>query len=248
MSDLPVILNILSFSLLSGWWWCCHLTLMISGAAACWPTSHSPTVSPLLSPHLPGAGWRRVALIGANLRPAANQSRPERPIGKPRQETLLGRRLPYLFMKKLQWCIIIVIDLLFGRYWQRKITSSAENCFTINFLSLRDVFSQFDWNKKARNFSLRLFISVNSWHTLPAITDFPLPCPLPQHIIPGGTDGSDGFLMRGNWSPIKGVFPPTFQTYLTNKGRGGGEIRGQNNKMVNLRWVRWVGGRYVVLL
>ena len=166
MSDLPVILNILSFSLLSGWWWCCHLTLMISGAAACWPTSHSPTVSPLLSPHLPGAGWRRGALIGAHLRPAANQSRPERPIGKPRQETLLGRRLPYLFMKKLQWCIIIVIDLLFGRYWQRKITSSAENCFTINFLSLRDVFSQFDWNKKDQNFSLRLFISVNSWQTL----------------------------------------------------------------------------------
>ena len=149
-------------------------------------------------------------------------------------------------MKKLQRCIIIVIDLLFGRYWQRKITSSAENCFTINFLSLRDVFSQFDWNKKARNFSLRLFISVNSWHTFPTITDFPQLCwaLCPNISDHGGQMAVTAFLWEWegtDLSPIKGVVPPTSQTWLTNKvkeGRQGGEIRGQNNKMVNLRWVR----------
>lgn len=131
----------------------------------CWAAAPPATRQlSLLSSQHTCAGPGRGALIGANLRPAANQRRPKRPIGESRQETLLGRRGAYLFMKKLQWCIIIVIDLLFGRYWQRKITSSAENCFTINFLSLRIVFSIADWNKKDLDFSLQLFILVISWH------------------------------------------------------------------------------------
>ena len=217
------------------------MTLIRSGAAP--PATLQ--LSPLSSLHT-CAGPRRVHLIGANLRPAANQGRPQRPIGERRQETLLGSRRPYLFMKKLQWCIIIVIDLLFGRYWQRKITSSAENCFTINFLSLRDVFSQFDWNKKEQNFSLRLFISVNSWHTFQIYHWHSTACPL---YPPSPTYHTTGDRWLGQLSyereliSNKRCCSSHSKTWLTNKvreGRREGEIRWQNNKMVNLRWVRWV--------